>query len=190
MSEKLPGTRCRPGGASCAYKQADGSCGTCAVPPLPPPPSPEPPPPPPPPPACRWEGQRSWPKQCGDEGAIDKETCAKHFYKKKNGERRQCIWKKSSEGGALGCSAGGFKCVIKNEGNANCKCEATCPQQLPFVKEAVGSNCKFQNASKGNCARCCPYRHCTAIRICYMRVHYIRLTRAIYVPPASSTRPD
>ena len=99
---------------------------------------------------CPWEVQ---PDRCGEHGA-DKDTCADYFYEKQNGERRQCIWKKSSEGGALGCSAGGFKCVIKNEGTTNCKCEATCPQQLPFVKEAVGSNCKFQNANSGDCTRC------------------------------------
>ena len=101
---------------------------------------------PPPPPVCTREVQSD---QCQNQGA-DKNTCAHYFYEKQNGDWRQCIWVAATGT----CRAGGFNCGVGNEGKVDCNCKATCPKKLPFVVEAVGSNCKFQNANSGDCTRC------------------------------------
>jgi hypothetical protein len=114
-------------------------------PPSPSPPSPPPPSPPPPtPPACPFEVQ---PGECWNQGAT-LDNCADYFYKIEPGYFRQCLW------GPSGCQAGGFSCDAKQQGNSGCNCPAKCPKKLPFVPGAVGSNCKYQGASKNNCDRC------------------------------------
>jgi hypothetical protein len=130
-------------------------CDVCVrSPPPPPPPSPKPPPPTPPPPspppptppACPFEVQ---PSQCWNQGAT-LDNCADYFYENQigPGDFRQCLW------GPSGCRAGGFSCDAKQQGKPGCNCPAKCPKKLPFVPGAVGSNCKYQGASKNNCDRC------------------------------------
>ena len=140
-------------------------------------------PPPPPPPACPWEVQ---PRECDNGGATNKETCAKHFYKKQSGEWRQCIWSPQTLTQTANCKAGGFKCEVHAEGKAGCNCPATCPKKLPFLPGAVGTNCKDQNADEDDCARCPQVPH-TVMHSCYILVHYLN-TRCIRISPDSSTR--
>ena len=125
---------------------------------------------------CPWVVE---PDRCGEQGAT-KDTCTDYFYEKQNGDWRQCIWAIDA------CRAGGFSCEVSSKEWAGCNCPATCPTKLPFLVEAVGTNCKDQNASMSNCARCAP-RHYILNTVMYYLTLYLH-TR--YAPPVTSTRPS